>query len=103
LLFISMLVRRQSARGQSMYVAITKFLGTLFAWLATALTVTTSVHQPWPHSVGSFFSDSVLHRDYPLTPLINYLYLVIFFVDLLYIVMLYRRLRSAGLRPWRHF
>lgn len=102
-LFVVMLLRRNSPRGQSIYIAITKFLGTFFAWLATALTVTTSVTKQWPDSFTSFVVASVTHNKYPLTPLINYLYLVIFLVDILYIVMLYRRLTAARLQPWLRF
>ena len=103
ILFIAMLLRRNSPRGQSLYIAGAKFLGTFLAWLATALTVTTSTTQQWPESFGSFVADSVTHTEYPLTPLINYLYLVIFVVDILYFTMLYRMLKAAGIKPWRHF
>ncbi|MFF3868187.1 hypothetical protein [Micromonospora sp. NPDC001898] len=103
ILFITMLVRRGSSRGQSLYIAVAKFLGTLFAWIATALTVTTSATQQWPDSPASFVTDSVTHQDYPLTPLVNYLYLLVFIADIIYIVMLRRRLKAEGVRPWRHF
>jgi hypothetical protein len=102
LLFLVMLFRRDSPRGQSLYIAIAKFFGTFFAWLATALTITTSPTQAWPDSFGSFWVDSATHDAYPLTPLINYLYLVVFVADLTYIVLLHRRLTAAGIRPWRH-
>lgn len=102
-LFVAMLLRRNSVAGQSMYVAVGKWLGTLFAWLATALTVTTSYADPLPDSPWSFMADAGTHRSYPLTPLINMLYLVIFFVDILYIAMLHRRLKEVGISPWRRF
>ncbi|WP_436536076.1 hypothetical protein [Actinoplanes sp. HUAS TT8] len=101
-LFLVLLVRRDSPRGQSLYIAIAKFFGTFFAWLATALTVTTSTTQAWPDSFWSFWADSVRHNSYPLTPLINYLYLVVFVADIIYTVALYRRLKAADIRPWRH-
>jgi hypothetical protein len=102
-LFVVMLWRRGSSRGQSLYIAVAKFLGTFLAWLATALTVTTSPTKQWPDSFASFVVDSATHTSYPLTPLINYLYLVIFLVDVLYIVLLHRRLTAEGIRPWRRF
>jgi hypothetical protein len=103
ILFIAMLLRRDSPRGQSIYIAIAKFLGTLFAWLATALTVTTSPTNEWPESFTSFWVDSITHTEYPLTPLVNYLYLVIFFLDIAYIILLYRRLKADQINPWRRF
>ncbi|MFD9206342.1 hypothetical protein ACFVZM_08670 [Streptomyces sioyaensis] len=102
-LFVSMLLRRDGVGGQSMYVAVFKWLGTLFAWIATALTVTTSHTNPLPDSLWSFVSDSVTHTEYPLTRLINVLYLVIFLVDILYIVLLHSRLKARGIAPWRRF
>ncbi|GIF42969.1 transmembrane-type terpene cyclase [Actinoplanes xinjiangensis] len=101
ILFIAMLLRRGSSRGQSLYIAIAKWQGTLFAWIATALTVTTSATNQWPDSLGEFFSVSLGHTEYPLTPLINVLYGVTFVVDIIYIVLLYQQLRAEGKNPWR--
>ena len=103
ILFVAMLQQRPGVGGQSMYIAISKWLGTLFAYVATALTVTTSHDQPLPESLWSFAADSVTHREYPLTPLINVLYLVIFLVDILYIVLLRSRLKETVGSPWRRF
>ncbi|MEV0134050.1 hypothetical protein AB0H83_37000 [Dactylosporangium sp. NPDC050688] len=100
LLFIGMLLRRDSPVGQSMYIAIGKWLGTLFAWIATALTVTTGPDQQWPRSLGSFLHGSLTSTDYPLTPLINVLYGVTFVVDVVYIVLLHRMLRRDGIAPF---
>ena len=103
ILFVAMLDRRDSVAGQSMYIAVSKWLGTLLAWVATALTVTTSPKQPLPTSWRAFLSGSFGHRDYPLTPLINVIYWVTFVVDAVYTVQLGRRLRAAGTSPWRRF
>ncbi|MBB5155615.1 transmembrane-type terpene cyclase [Saccharopolyspora phatthalungensis] len=103
ILFVAMFLRRDSIAGQSMYIAVGKWLGTLFAWIATALTVTTSQTQPVPESLWSFLAGSVTHSEYPLTPLINLLYLVVFIVDIVYIGLLHQRIRQQGLSPWRRF
>lgn len=101
MLFVAMLLRRDGVAGQSMYVAVSKWLGTLFAWIATALTVTTSETRPLPESPWSFVTTSVTHTEYPLTPLINVLYLVIFVVDIGYILLLHQRLKRERFAPWR--
>lgn len=101
MLFVAMLLRRESPAGQSMYIAVSKWLGTLFAWIATALTVTTdSVHQ-WPESLWGFLTGSITHTEYPLTPMINVLYGVNFAVDIFYILLLHRKLEERDIRPWR--
>jgi hypothetical protein len=41
------------------------------------------------------------HATYPLTPLINVLYGVTFFVDIAYILLLRARLKECGMNPWR--
>ncbi|HSV67596.1 MAG TPA: hypothetical protein VLJ59_17045 [Mycobacteriales bacterium] len=103
ILYIAMLERRNSIGGQSMYVAVFKWIGTFLAWLATALTVTTSPEQPLPRSFREFASGSFRHRDYPLTPLINVTYWATFAVDAVYSRMLYKKIRAAGESPWRRF
>lgn len=102
-LFLAMLLNRDGAQGQSMYVAVGKWLGTLCAWIATALTVTTGPARPLPEDFTSFVADSVTHGSYPLTPLINVLYLGVFCADVVYIVLLRARLKEAGLPVWRRF
>lgn len=102
-LYILMLEDRGSPAGQSMYIALGKWVGTLCAWIATALTVTTSPERTWPTSWSGFARDSLLHRSYPLTPLVNVMYGWTFVLDAIYSVRLYRRLRTAGISPWRRF
>lgn len=100
-LFIAMLERRGNADGQSIYIAISKWLGTFFSYIATALTVTTSATQPLPASLWSFIDITATHKTYPLTPLINVMYLVTFLTDILYIFLLRSRMRSLGIAVWR--
>lgn len=101
LLFLALLERRPGAAGQSMYIAVFKWLGTFFSYIATVLTVTTSVARPLPSSPWSFLRAMATYNAYPLTHLISVLYLVTFLADLLYTGLLYRRLRDLGITPWR--
>ncbi|MFH8534423.1 hypothetical protein ACH4GE_39200 [Streptomyces tendae] len=103
ILYIKMLEDRGSPAGQSMYIALGKWLGTLCAWIATALTVTTSPQRTWPTSWSDFGRKALGNRSYPLTPLINVMYGWTFLLDAAYCVLLHRRLRAAGMSPWRRF
>jgi len=76
ILFVSMLFRRKGVRGQSMYIAVFKMLGTLLP--------------------------SVLfYVLYPQSPLMIYLFASILLYDWAYIVLLYRKLKEGGIAPWR--
>ncbi len=80
ILFIIMAFRRSDLRGQSIYIAIAKMFGTLFASLAFLLYS--------PQFTG---------------PLLPFLYTGILVYDLLYIVVVYQKGRSLGLNPWAHW
>lgn len=67
-LFITMLLVRRSLRGQSLAIAIFKMLGTVLA------------------SVAFYF----YNPDYQGSPLLSFLYVAIFALDLIYILALYR-------------
>jgi len=73
-LFVDMLVRRNGIEGQSMTIAICKWLGTLVPVLQAAY--------------------------YTTDPLLIALGIGIFLYDVLYIVMLYRKFRELGLNPF---
>lgn len=103
ILFVSMLLRRDSIYGQSLYIAIFKWLGTLFAFLATSVEATTDFAHPLPADVYTFFTQIISHQTYPLTPLIKFLYLVIFCFDVLYILLLYRKISEKKINPWTRF
>lgn len=102
-LYLVMLQRRDGPAGQSMYIAVGKWVGTLCAWIATVLTVTTSPDRTWPTGGRQLVRAVLTNRSYPLTPLINVMYAWTFVLDALYSVLLYRRLRRAGISPWRRF
>ncbi|WP_018515601.1 MULTISPECIES: hypothetical protein [unclassified Streptomyces] len=103
ILYIKMLEDRGSPSGQSMYIAVGKWLGTLCAWIATALTVTTTPQRTWPTSWSDFTRQALGNRSYPLTPLINVMYGWTFLLDAAYCVLLHRRIRAAGMSPWQRF
>lgn len=74
-MFIVMLVRRGSLMGQSLYIGIFKMLGTLFIDVAQ--------HQLTP-------SDFLF-----------FLYIVVFFFDVVYLVMFCQKARELGVNPWK--
>jgi hypothetical protein len=78
ILFVVMLFRRKSAKGQSMYIAILKMVGTILP------------------SILFFLSN-------PSAPFMDYLYISILGFDLLYTVLLYQKLKEANINPWRRF
>ncbi|HEY6073668.1 MAG TPA: hypothetical protein VIV15_09810, partial [Anaerolineales bacterium] len=73
-LFIGMLARRDGVRGQSMYIAVFKCIGTLAPTILVWITI------------GS--------------PLVLALGIGCFFYDLIYIVMLYRKFLALSLNPF---
>jgi hypothetical protein len=79
-LFVAMLQRRRSSRGQSMYIAVSKLLGTLIVTLESLR----------------------LGRD-PQPALMALLGGGILVLDVTYAAMLHRRLLEEGVAPWRRF
>lgn len=76
ILFVFMLKSRSNLDGQSFWIAVTKWLGTLAAF-------------------GFMFADGVQ------TPLVIVLYTTTFFFDLFYIYRVYQVSRAQGIDPWR--
>jgi hypothetical protein len=76
ILFVFMLYRRGSIEGQSIYIAISKWLGTVAAY-------------------GFMLADGIQ------TPVVNILYAVVFIFDVVYIKMVYDQCRKEGIDPWR--
>lgn len=77
-LFVQMLWRRNNADGQSVYIALCKLIGT---------------------AIPSVY----FYLLFPSSPLLIYLFIIIFLLDAVYLVQLYRKLQSAGIKPWRRF
>lgn len=93
ILFVTMLLRRDSLRGQSIYIALSKFLGTFFAFLLALFWSPRSLHEHW---------DTLLaDRYYPLSPLLLTLYAGIFLFDLLYIALVFQKSRADGVSQAR--
>ncbi|WP_051360067.1 hypothetical protein [Adhaeribacter aquaticus] len=75
-LFISMLLKRGSSTGQSLYIGLSKMLGTILP--------------------------SVLFYNYfPQSYLLQLLYISIFIYDLAYVILLYNKLKAEGINPWK--
>jgi hypothetical protein len=78
-LFIVMLRERKSVDGQSMYIAIFKFFGTLLASLA-------------------FYTQT---KTYSQSPLMQLLFVAIMVYDVLYMFALYGELKMRRIKPFR--
>ncbi|WP_181306356.1 hypothetical protein [Rufibacter sp. XAAS-G3-1] len=75
-LFVRMLLKRESSAGQSMYIGLSKLIGTVFP--------------------------SVLFYLYfPNSYLLLLLYCGIFVLDVTYLLLLSSKMKAEGLRPWR--
>jgi hypothetical protein len=79
ILFICMLFGRGSVRGQSIYIALSKLLGTLLASLQF-------------HFFSATFAGSVL---------LPFLYVAILVFDAAYVVAVYGQCRKERIDPWR--
>lgn len=77
-LFVSLLLRRNSVSGQSIYIALFKLIGTVLPSILFFM----------------YFPESVL---------LTYLYVSIFIFDLIYVLLLYRKHREQGINPWTRF
>ncbi len=80
--FVMMVIYRPTPAGQSLYIGLFKMIGTGSAIIATAA-------NPWPGTENSSLLPPV--------------YIFIFLLDLIYVILIYRRIRAAGLNPWKHF
>ncbi len=76
ILFVTMINQRGNVEGQSVYIAISKWLGSLAAF-------------------GFMLADGVL------SPVVNVIYAVVFLLDVLYIWLVYNRSHAEGINPWR--
>ena len=91
-LFVAMIIRRDSMKGQSLYIALGKFLGTFFAFILAIR---------WSPAFGTAVVDHKLRAPTPMQPLIYWIYPLIFVFDLLYVRLVYQKCRAEGENPWR--
>ena len=78
LLFISMLIKRNSAVGQSMYIGLFKMVGTISASI-------------------------IFYLYFPKSYLLLLLFFAILFYDVIYLWLLSKKLVAEGIKPWRRF
>lgn len=75
-LFVVMIIVRGNVEGQSVYIAINKWLGSLAAY-------------------------AFMLADNVSSPLVNILYAVVFLLDVGYVLLVYRRSKLEGINPWK--
>jgi hypothetical protein len=79
ILFITMLIRRDSVRGQSLYIAVLKMSGTALASLAA-------------------FTFSTISQKSVLLP---FLFVAILISDAIYAILLVQKCNDQGINPWK--
>lgn len=83
ILYISMLVRRDSVKGQSLYIALFMLLGNVPAYFWV---------EHFPDKTGTLDS----RMNFAIT-------VATCFFNVVYIVMIYRKCRLQGINPWTRF
>lgn len=78
-LFVAMILRRNHLKGQSLGIALSKFLGTFFAFLFSLFWSPASLHIHWKALLPDQYT--------PISPLLVIFYIGIFIFDLLYIYL----------------
>ena len=78
ILFVAMLINRNNIDGQSIYVGLFKMIGTVLPSILFYLTIPSDVF-------------------------LNFLYVTIFAFDLLYVILLFGKMREMKVNPWRRF
>jgi hypothetical protein len=80
-LFVSMILRRRSVHGQSLYIALCILVANIFAWPACVLSAAPNPRPP---------------------PLLGHAcFLCIISLNLIYTALVYRQCRMDGVNPWR--
>ncbi|MGK7394594.1 MAG: hypothetical protein ACNS62_08470 [Candidatus Cyclobacteriaceae bacterium M3_2C_046] len=77
-LFVRMLIKRNSVAGQSLYIALAKMIGTILPCI-------------------------LFYLHFPHSYLLTYLYFAIFTFDWIYIFMIYQFSRRMGINPWKRW
>lgn len=88
-LFIAMFYRRDALLGQSIYIGLSKMIGTAAVSLSWFIF-------PWPGTEGPWQADGG-------TWLMPFLYAGIFIMDLTYVYLVYRRGKEMNIDVWRRW
>jgi len=86
-LYVELILKRRSVAGQSIYIAIAKCVGTVFASLCFVIAPYPNAAHPGTPAPGEL-----------LWPL---LYVLIFAFDAIYIALVWRQCRKEGIIPWK--
>ena len=107
ILFIVLILRRNNVKGQSIYIAISKMLGTLSAVIAYNFFTFPDIR---PRMAIHIFHE-VLNIPLELSPtpvpsyigstLLAVLGISIFVYDIIYIGLVYKKSKEQGINPWR--
>lgn len=102
ILYITMLIRRDDILGQSVYIAIFKWIGSLCAFLSLLFPLSLeSINTKL--SIQVIIARIISEQAYPLTNLIKYLYLFTFIIDFIYIILVYQKYQDKSINPWTIF
>jgi hypothetical protein len=93
ILFVAMLLRRNDVRGQSLYIALCKAGGTLFAFVLALFWSPPTLHEHWATLLPASYQ--------PIAPLLVTLYAGTFAFDVVYVALLARKCRAQSIDPWR--
>ncbi|MCP5453283.1 MAG: hypothetical protein H7A27_04830 [Spirochaetaceae bacterium] len=86
-LYVEMILKRKSIAGQSIYIALFKLIGTVFASLCFVIAPYPNAAHPGTPAPGEL-----------LWPL---LYAAIFAFDAIYVALVYNRCKAEGVNPWK--
>ncbi len=107
ILFIVLILRRNNVKGQSIYIAISKMLGTLSAVIAYNFFTFPNIRPRMAiHIFHEVFNiplelSATAVPSYIGSTLLAVLGISIFVYDIIYIVLVYKKSKEAGLNPWR--
>ncbi len=109
ILYIVLIHRRGNLSGQSIYIAITKMLGTLSAVIAYNFFTFPNIQPRMAIHVFHWVFNIPLETaptpvpSYIGSTLLAVLGIAIFVYDMIYIGLVYRKSKELGINPWRRF
>ncbi|WP_332990339.1 transmembrane-type terpene cyclase [Scytonema sp. PRP1] len=98
---IDLLIRRDDVCGQSLCIAVSKWIGSLAFALATFVGGLPDMNtQLNIHTLPTLFTEIISNKTYPLIQNI-FMYPLVFVLDIIYIVLLYRKFMEKKVNIWR--